>query len=505
MGNLNAFSVHAAALHGVEALPVTVEVSVSQTIPGISIIGLPDASVAEAKYRVRCALTSHGFELPRLHYTVNLAPSELRKSGTGFDLGIAVGILACTGQIPLEGLDECLFVGELGLEGDVSGVRGLVAYDLLAREEHLTLVTANAAIPTKSGARACENIVELTCGVRELPPVRDFPSCEAAEEGSAHVLDFADVVDQEMAKRAFVIAAAGNHGLLMVGPPGAGKSMMAKRMPTILSKLDERERAEATLIHSVAGQSIEGVQAGERPFRAPHHAISMGGMIGGGRPVTPGEVSLAHGGVLFLDELPEFGPSVLQSLRQPMEDGVVSIVRVEGNYLFPCDFMLVAAANPCPCGYLGDPDHTCTCTPARIQTYQSRIGGPLMDRIDVLVDVARPSPSRIISGEGGTSSSQMAEEVARAREFALWRQARQSGTHAGREGKAGGSGSVAAQNLDGPAQAALEGMARRLGLGGRNIVRIARVARTIADLAEEERVCKDHVVEACAFRTRSTL
>lgn len=518
MSALTSYCVHSAALHGVEALPVTIEVSISQTIPGITIVGLPDASVHEARYRVRSALNKYGFELPRVHFTVNLAPSELRKSGAGFDLGIAVAILACTGQIPLEGLDECLFVGELGLEGDVSGVRGLVAYDLLAQEQHLTLVTANAAIPTKSNARACENIGELLGGVRELPPVRGFAADEADALGSG-MLDFADVVDQEMAKRAFVIAAAGNHGLLMVGPPGAGKSMMAKRMPTILSKLDENERAEATLIHSVAGQSIAGVQAGERPFRSPHHAISLGGMIGGGRPVTPGEVSLAHGGVLFLDELPEFGPHVLQSLRQPMEDGVVSIVRVEGTYLFPCSFMLVAAANPCPCGYLGDPDHTCTCTQARIQTYQSRIGGPLMDRIDVLVDVARPSPSRIISGEGGTSSAQMAEEVAAAREFALWRKARGEGAETGRSSgtgrsrskaarsgsKSGGAGSVAAQNLDAEARSTLEGMARRLVLGGRNIVRIARVARTIADLAEEEKVLKDHVIEACAFRTRSSL
>ena len=494
----DAYSVHAAVLRGVEALPVTVEVSISQAIPGIQIVGLPDVAVQEARFRVRCAIKNCGFELPRLHYTVNLAPSEIRKTGTGFDLAIAVGILVCTGQIPTDGLDECLFVGELSLWGNVSEVRGLVAFDLLAQSEHLTLVTADAVFPSKSDARVCENIVDLREGVREFPPLRGM-ACLCSEDDDFGDLDYADVVDQEMAKRAFVISAAGGHGLLMVGPPGAGKSMMAKRMPTILPKLSESERAEAMLIHSVAGQPLESIQAGNRPFRAPHHAISKGGMVGGGRPVTPGEVSLAHRGVLFLDELPEFAPSVLQALRQPIEDGVVGIVRVEGSYVFPCDFMLVAAANPCPCGYLGDPDHECTCAPARIQSYQARIGGPLMDRIDVLVDVARPSPSRIISGEGGTSSSQMAQDVARAREFAWWR-AKRTGTGEVRRG-----GSVAAQALDNAAEATLEGVARRLGLGGRNIVRIARVARTIADLAEKEKVGKEHVIEACAFRTRASL
>ncbi len=499
MGTLSSFATHAAVLRGVEALPVTVEVSVSQTIPGITIVGMADTSVHEARYRVRGALKNRGFDLPRVHFTVNLAPSEIRKTGTGFDLAIATAILACTGQIPTDGLDECLFVGELGLGGCVSEVRGLVAFDMLAKEENLTLVTANAKFASKSDARVCDDITDLRKGVRELPALRCLGVGSRTREADAEPLDFADVVDQEMAKRAFVIAAAGNHGLMMVGPPGAGKSMMAKRMPTILSKLSDQERSEAMLIHSVAGQSLESLQAGERPFRAPHHAISSGGMVGGGRPVMPGEVSLAHTGVLFLDELPEFGPQVLQSLRQPIEDGTVRIVRVEGAYQFPCKFMLVAAANPCPCGYLGDRDHLCTCTPARVQAYQSRIGGPLMDRIDVLVDVARPAPARIIQGDGGTTSKQMAEDVTRAREFAAWR------THGEERVERVRQGGVAAQSLDGAAQAALEGVAKRLGLGGRNIVRIARVARTIADLAEDEQVRREHVIEACAFRTRASL
>ena len=499
MGAPRSFATHAAVLRGVEALPITVEVSLSQGIPGMTIVGLADVAVQEAKHRVRCAIRDHGFEMPRAHLTVNLAPSEIRKTGSGFDLPIAVAILACTRQIPREGLDECLYVGELALSGDVRPVRGLVAFDVLAKEQHLTLVSGSRALPSESGARVCTHITDLLGGVRELPTARPHSQASIADKHESDALDFCDVVDQEMAKRAFVISATGNHGLLMVGPPGAGKSMMAKRMPTILPKLSEAERMEVMLIHSVAGQSLESVALGERPFRAPHHAISLGGMIGGGQPVTPGEISLAHHGVLFLDELPEFGPSVLQSLRQPLEDGTVRIVRVDGTYTFPCEFMLVAAANPCPCGYLGDPDHQCMCSAARIQTYQSRIGGPLMDRIDVLVDVARPSPSRIISGEGGQTSKDMAQQVLDAREYAAWRRARR-----GEDGQAR-LGSVAAQQLDADARAALDGIARRLGLGGRNIVRIARVARTIADLSHEERVKKEHVIEACAFRTRATL
>jgi len=498
--------IRSAALLGIDAYPVECEVDICPGLPTFQTVGLPDAAVKESKDRVKSAVSNSGFDFPIQRITVNLAPADTKKEGPSFDLPIALGILAANGDLTQAECEGWWAVGELSLDGKVRPVRGVLSIALAAREagiKGLLVPPENAkeaAVVREVNVIGVRHLRETWEFLRRMKPLSRIQVDVESEfrQHSSYRVDFSDVKGQEHAKRALEIAAAGGHNILLVGPPGSGKTMLTKRLPTILPPLTLEEAIETTKIHSIAGVlGRRRALVATRAFRSPHHTISDAGLIGGGSIPKPGEVSLAHHGVLFLDELPEFNKNVLEVLRQPLEDGTVTIARVHSSLCFPAQFMMAAAMNPCPCGYYTDPSHACSCTPHQIQKYIGKISGPLLDRIDLHIEVPALKWKEISSDEISETSLAIRERVSHAREIQQGRY-REAGIFC--NAQMGSRETKEHCALDEASLALLKTAMERFGLSARAYDRILKVARTIADLDGEETLRPNFIAEAIQYR-----